>query len=212
MIETLSILGGIAIVHLLAISSPGPTFIVVTRYAAAGDRTSGLLVALGVCLATLTWASFAAAGLGALVAKYPTGYAVLQYAGAAYLIWLGAKLLWGFFKPGAAADSTGGGEPGRPAGGWNAVAAGFLTNISNPKVIAYYTSLFGVMAPANPSQGLFLAIVATVLLVSLLWWTGVALFFSIPAVHRAFLRVRRYLDAAMGGLLVAIGVRLVALR
>ena len=211
MIETLSVLAGIAVVHLLAISSPGPTFIVVTRYAAAGDRTAGLLVVLGVCLATLTWASFAAAGLGALVAKYPTGYAALQYAGAAYLIWLGAKLLWGFFNPGDGADGPRA-PSDRPAGGWTAVAAGFLTNISNPKVIAYYTSLFGVMAPANPSQGLFLAIVATVLLVSGLWWSGVALFFSIPAVHRGFLRIRRRLDALMGGLLVVIGLRLLALR
>lgn len=211
MIETLSILAGIALVHLLAISSPGPTFIVVTRYAAASDRRSGLLVAVGVCLATLTWATFAAGGLGALVAKYPAGYAALQYAGAAYLIWLGAKLLWGFFRSRKAAEAQAKPEE-KPAGGWTAVAAGFLTNISNPKVIAYYTSLFGVMTPANPTQGLFLAIVATVLLVSAFWWSGVAMFFSIPAVHRRFLRVRPYLDGLMGGLLVAFGVRLVALR
>ena len=79
-------------------------------------------------------------------------------------------------------------------------------------MIAYYTSLFGVMAPADASQAMFAAVVATVLLVSGLWWSSVALFFSIAAVHKVFLRIRRFLDAAMGGLLVAIGIRLVALR
>ncbi len=209
--DTVSILLGIALVHLLAISSPGPTFVVVMRYAAAGDRRSGLLVATGVCLATLTWASFAATGLGALVSRYPTAYAVLQYAGAAYLIYLGGKLILGFFRSGGTSAAETAAVPA-PPGGWRAVAAGFLTNISNPKVIAYYTSLFGVMIPAGTSGGVFLGVVLTVLAVSAAWWSAVAVLFSAGAIHRGFLKIRRYLDGVMGGLLVAIGLRLALSR
>jgi threonine efflux protein len=207
--DNIAVLVTIALVHLLAISSPGPTFVVVTRYAAAGDRRAGFLVALGVCLATLTWASFAATGLSAVITAYPTAYQALQYAGAAYLVWLGAKLIYGFFKEKAAGNGQ---IATAPAGGWRAVLAGYLTNISNPKVIAYYTSLFGVMVPAGTSPGMFVAVVLTVLGVSALWWIAVALFFSIERVRQGFLSIRRWLDLAMGGLLVAIGIRLALSR
>lgn len=209
--ENLPIFASIAMVHLLGISSPGPTFAVVMRYAAAGDRKSGLLVALGVCLATLTWASFAATGLNALIARFPTAFSAVQYAGAAYLIYLGIKLIRGFFLssgPGYTAAAA----LERPAGGVRAVIAGYLTNISNPKVIAYYTSLFGVMLPAEASTGVFIGVVLTVLAVSGVWWSAVAILFSSGAIHRSFLKVRRYLDALMGGLLVAIGFRLALSR
>lgn len=201
-----SILGSVALIHLLAISSPGPTFVVVTRYAAAGDRRAGLLVALGVCLATLTWASFAATGLSAFVIHFPRAYAAIQYAGAAYLAWMGLKLLHGFFRaePSGRADA----EPTAPATALQAVTAGYLTNISNPKVIAYYTSLFGVMVPANASWPVFGAIVMTVLAVSAFWWIIVALFFSLPVIRDGFLRIRRWLDALMGGILIALGAKL----
>lgn len=135
--ETATILLGIAIVHLLAIASPVPTLAVVTSYSVGGDRRSGFLVTLGVCLATLTWASLAAGRLGTVFARFPTAYRALQLAGAACLIYLGAKLLIAALRPGPAAAVSGVGAAA-PASGWHAVRAGFLTNITNPKVVATY--------------------------------------------------------------------------
>ncbi len=60
----------IAAVHLLAIASPDPTLVVVTSHAIAGRRRAGSLVTLGVLLATATWASLAATGLGTLIAQF----------------------------------------------------------------------------------------------------------------------------------------------
>jgi threonine/homoserine/homoserine lactone efflux protein len=62
--EFATVLVSIAAVHLLAIASPGPPLVVVTSHAIAGRRRAGFLVALGVLLATATWVSLAAAGLG----------------------------------------------------------------------------------------------------------------------------------------------------
>jgi threonine efflux protein len=87
----------------------------------------------------------------------------------------------------------------RPASGWRAVRAGFLTNISNPKIIAYYASLFGVMIPQNAPDWLFLAAAGTALLVWAIWWSFVKLFFAIPLIQRGYVRVRRQMDAVMGG-------------
>jgi threonine efflux protein len=206
--EVAAILVGIATVHLLAIASPGPTFVVVTSYAVAGDRRAGFLVTLGVLIATLTWASLAALGLGAVIAQFSWLYMALRLAGAAYLIYLGIKMLVGAARKTPVQMPQG----ARSASGWRAVRAGFLTNISNPKVIAYYSSLFGVMIPQDAPTWLFLAAAGTALVVSALWWSFVTLFFAIPLVRRGYARIRRRVDAVMGGILILLGGRLLISR
>jgi threonine efflux protein len=204
-----TILFGIALVQLLGAASPGPTFMVVTSHAIGGSRRSGLLVVCGVLLASLAWALLAALGLAAFIARFPTVYTVLQLAGAAYLIWLGARMLAGAVRRGA--------EPAGPVrtaavSGWRVVRAGFLTNMTNPKSAAYYTSIFVVMIPAEAPGWLFIAAVCVALLVSATWWVAVACLFSVPRAQRAYARARRAIDAVMGGVLIALGARLVLSR
>jgi threonine efflux protein len=180
---------------------------VVTSYAAGGDRRSGFLVALGVCLATICWASLAAAGLGIAFATFPTAYRALQLAGAVYLIWLGIRLLRSVLPAGAASVPSASRD--LPGAGWSALRVGFLTNITNPKVVAYYASLFGVLIPSDAALWLFWAAAATALVVSALWWSAVTLFFAIPAVAGGYRRIRRGADTAMAAILILLGLKLV---
>ncbi|WNJ89244.1 LysE family translocator [Bosea sp. 685] len=200
-----TILASIAAIHALAIASPGPTFAVVMSYAVKGDRRAGLLLTLGVVLATLTWALAAAAGLGTLLASFPLAYRGLQLVGAAYLIYLGAKLLIGMIRHKGPATPHAASEP---VSGLEAIRAGFITNITNPKVVAYYASLFGVMIPAGAPGWLFWSAVAVVVVVSAVWWIAVTLFFTVPAVSRAYVRAKPVLDVIMGVVLIALGLRL----
>lgn len=202
--DAAAILLAIAAVHLLAIASPGPTFVVVTAYAVAGDRRAGFLVTLGVVLATLTWASLAAAGLGTVIARFPWLYLALRIAGAVYLIYLGVKMIIAVIRKMPIELKQG----RREGAGWRAVRAGFLTNTSNPKVMAHYASLFGVMIPADASRWLFVAAALTAMLVSALWWGFVTVFFAIPAIQRGYLGIRRQMDGFMGVLLILLGGRL----
>lgn len=199
------ILASIAAIHVLAIASPGPTFAVVMSYAVRGDRRAGLLLTVGVVLATLTWAFAAAAGIGTLLASFPVAYRGLQLAGAAYLVYLGAKLLVSTFRNKQAAAAH---PVSEPVSGAEAVRAGFITNITNPKVVAYYASLFGVMIPAGAPAWLFWAAVAVVVAVSAAWWIAVTLFFTVPAVSRAYLRAKSGLDVVMAVVLIGLGLRL----
>jgi threonine efflux protein len=203
--DSLSILLGIAAVQLLAAASPGPTFVIVSRYSIGEPRRRGLVVVGGVLLADLTWAVLAACGLGVLVLRYPAIYTVLQIAGAVYLVWLGAKMLVSARRK-HDAQRIDAGAPSTSAG--QAARAGFLTNMTNPKSIAYYTSLFVVMIPPDPAIWLLAAAVGTALLVSAAWWIAVALFCAVPPVRRAYERARRGVEAIMGGVLVCLGVRL----
>jgi threonine efflux protein len=203
-----ALVASVALVHLLAISSPGPTFIVVSRYAAAGDHRAGQWVALGVVLATLTWSAFAATGLGAIATHHPAVYRGVQLAGALYLGYLGAKLVIGFFRRSGRDGAEPTASDGPRESVRRAVLSGYLTTLANPKVIAYYTSLFGVMLPSEPSRWQFLAVVATVVCVSALWWSGIAWLFSLSAVRTRFLRARRGVDLVMGLLLLGFALRL----
>lgn len=202
--ETAAVLAGIAGVHVLAVASPGPTFAVMMRYAAARDRRAGLVLTLGVVAASLAWACAIAVGLGGAMAQVPVVYRMLRVAGAIYLIYLGIRSLVAFRQGKLDAAEY------RPvqAEGRQALAAGFITNITNPKVMAYYTSLFGAFIPASSPHWLFWAAVFIVVMVSALWWTSVTLFFSIPGVHARFIRMRHRLDLVMGLLLVALGLML----
>lgn len=204
-----NILLSIAAVQLLAAASPGPTFVIVSRYSIGEPRARTFLVVGGVLLADLGWAVLAACGLGTLILRYPSTYAVLQIAGAAYLIWLGGKMLL-VVAPNRPTVLINGGS--RPIFAGGAIRAGFLANMINPKSIAYYTSLFVVMIPAQPPIWLFAAVIGTALLVSTAWWIAVALFFAMPPVRAVYERARRSIEAIMGGVLVCLGVRLALSR
>ena len=204
--DHLTILLSIAIVHLLVLASPGPTMAVIVTYATQGHRRAGFLVTLGVLLATLAWASCAALGLGTIFTRFPAAYRALQLAGAAYLIYLGVKMLVGWWraKPGAAAPR----QADQRISDAAAIRAGFITNITNPKVVAYYASLFGVMIPSDAPRWLFAAAAGTALAISALWWSSVTLFCAAPPVARAYERMKTSMDGVMGAVLIVLGLRM----
>ncbi len=150
-----------------------------------------------------------ASGLSVVILRYPAAYTVLQFAGAAYLIWLGSRILLSLMRKQAGRHAEGGGSAASAA---HAVRDGFLANMINPKSMAYYTSLFVVMIPQDPPAWLFAAVVATALLVSAAWWIAVALFFAVPPVRRLYERARRSIEAVMGGLLICLGLRMALSR
>ncbi|MBS1164530.1 MAG: hypothetical protein H6R00_555 [Proteobacteria bacterium] len=206
--STLALFATIAVIHLLAVASPGPTLMVVMSQSVAGSRRSGFLVVAGVVMATLTWSSVTAAGLGGVIARFGWLYFGLKLVGAAYLSWLAWGLLKGVFQGKAVGFDT-----SRPVlSGGRALRAGFLTTISNPKVAAYYASLFGVVIPASAPTAVFAGAIATAVLVSVAWWSAVVLLFALPAVQRGYARARRWMDAVMGALLLALAGRLLFSR
>jgi threonine efflux protein len=204
----LSIFASIAVIHFLAVASPGPTLMVVISQAVAGSRRSGFLVVFGVVLATLIWSSVTAAGLGGVVAQFGWLYLTLKIVGATYLTWIGIGLLRStLWRHPVELDTD------RPIlSGRRAIRAGFLTTISNPKVAAYYASLFGVAIPADAPTPVFAGAVFTAALVSAAWWSAVTLLFGLPATRRAYTRLRRGMDAVMGVLLLALAGRLLVSR
>ncbi len=83
----------IAAIYLATKASPGPIFFVLSRYAMAGSKRIAILIALGITVGSMAWATMSLLGLAALLAQIGWLYAGLRLAGATYLIYLGIVLL-----------------------------------------------------------------------------------------------------------------------
>jgi threonine/homoserine/homoserine lactone efflux protein len=125
---------------------PGPAVVYVVARSVSGGRLTGLVSVLGIELGTLTHVAFAAAGLSAIVASSVVAFSVVKWLGAAYLVYLGLKQIFG----------SGGGEEEAPSpGGEESRVRVFyqsvLVQILNPKVALFFLAFLPQFV--DPSRG-----------------------------------------------------------
>jgi threonine/homoserine/homoserine lactone efflux protein len=84
---------------------------------------------------------------------------------------------------------------------------GVVTNIGNPKSMAFFAAVFSSAAPANVSNGTFGSMLAVVGLVAFTWYGIVAIALSQPKVASSYRRAKKVIDRLCGGLIVGLGVR-----
>jgi threonine efflux protein len=199
----LTLLLSLAAVDLLAILSPGPNILLVTQTAVEQDRRRALIVGCGLAAASAVWAGIALTGLAVVFELVPSLETAIRIAGAGYLIYLGTRL-WrapaGTSEVDARACAV---SPIR------AFLRGFAIGSVNPKVLAYFGSIFVLFIPADASLPLCLAVLAVVVADGLLVYGAVALLLSRPAVRKTYLALRRPIDRACGALLMLFGLRLI---
>ena len=130
---------GVAIV---VIVTPGQDTALTIRNTLAGGARSGVYTALGVATGQAVWTLCTSLGLAALLLASEPAFVALKLAGAAYLVWLGIHSLVDAVR-GAGAVRVQAGAP-RPA---TAYRRGFLSNLGNPKVALFFTSLLPQFAP-----------------------------------------------------------------
>ncbi len=116
--------------------SPGPDVMFVLASGMQHKTRGALASAMGICTGSLIHALAAAVGISALIASSPTAFAVLQYAGAAYLAWLAVKAFRSFLNP---SDQVGQDQPQTPTA--HVFRQALTTNLLNPKVIIFYLAL-----------------------------------------------------------------------
>lgn len=195
----------VALIHLLAVASPGPDFAVVVRESVAHGRRAGMFTAFGVGSAIFVHVGYSLLGIGIIVSQSIVLFNALKWLAAAYLLYIGIKALRA--KPAApAALSTRLQVAERTARG--AFSAGFVTNGLNPKATLFFLSLFTVVInPHTPlfvqaGYGVYLAVATG------LWFCMVAMLFSHQRVRTGFARMGHWFDRTMGAVLVALGVKL----
>ncbi|MDP2330829.1 MAG: LysE family transporter [Reyranella sp.] len=194
---------GLAVVHLLAVASPGPSTVLVIQTAAVSGRRAGLLAAFAMMLGALAWAAAALYGLQILFARFEWLYLVFRIVGAIYLLYLACMLLR---HAGAALPEP---DPSVVrAGAWQGFLRALLLQLSNPKVMVFMGSIFVSLLPAQPPAWMDATVLAIVAFNEFTWFALLALLFSGDAVRAFYRRTKRWLDRIMGGVLGLLGARL----
>jgi RhtB (resistance to homoserine/threonine) family protein len=194
----------------IVIVIPGPDTAVVTKNVLIHGRRAGLGTSLGVSAGLAIWTVAAAVGVASLVRASEVAFTVLKLVGAAYLVWLGVQALR------AAGRAGGQEEAARPAGGPPmTVRGGFrqgcLSDLANPKIGIFFTSLLPQFVSAgHPVLVPFLILGAIFVAMTLLWLTLYTLVAARAAETLKRPRVRVALDRVTGVVLIAIGLRLAA--
>jgi threonine/homoserine/homoserine lactone efflux protein len=189
-------------VYLAGVIIPGPNFVAVVHKAVAARRSEALALVAGILTVNLLWSGCAITGLGLMFAAFPWAALIVKILGAAYLMWFGVRLIVNAGKhPASQADEE-------PVGSVRkAFLQGVVTNIGNPKSMAFYAAVFSAAAPAHVSVSTFASMLAVVVVVSLTWYGLVALALSQARIASAYQQARKVIDRLCGGLILGLGVR-----
>ena len=190
-----------AILVFLALPGPG-TFALLTSTGKGGFR-AGAAATLGIIVGDQLLLWLAVAGVAALLAAHPGVFRLVQYAGAAYLVWIGLKLI--FAKAGSAGPIRI--EPHHFA------RQAFLITLLNPKAIVFYMAFFPLFIdPANHRGAItFGAMALTIATITALYGLLLCAFAqSIGAQVRAHQALARGFERLAGLFLIGFGLRLAA--
>ena len=204
----LTTLATIGAVYWLAVASPGPNFFLATQLALSGRRALGIRAGLGIACGAAIWSTLAMVGVSAILAHAHWLQAAVRLFACLYLAWFGVKLTRSAFTTGASGVTIAN-LPSTPA---QAFRAGMLTNMTNPKAAAFWTSIFGAMFPADAPLWMYPATTAVVVTICGGWYCLVAILLSTARVQRGYDRVRKPVDGVLGAVLIGLSVHLATSR
>ncbi|SEF36601.1 Threonine/homoserine/homoserine lactone efflux protein [Amycolatopsis pretoriensis] len=174
---------------------PGPATVMLIKQASRGSKRNAFATIGGIEAGVAFWGLAAVFGLTALLAASQTAYDVLRFAGALFLIYLGAKAL--FFRNSADEREV------RAGAGFR---AGLITNVSNPKAGVFALSFLPQFVPAHAGAGALLVCVAAWIAVDVVWYSALALLVTRLGRWLRRENVKRWLERTSGGLLIGFGV------
>lgn len=202
--QTVAALVAVAVPLCLGAASPGPSFLMVARTAAARGRAHALRAAMGMGVGGLVFALAALIGLNAVFKAVPTLYLASKALGGAYLCYLGLRLWRSASRPLGWGPADMLSERSR-----SAFLLGFATQISNPKTAVVYASVFAAFMPAAPTLLFDMALVTMVFFIETGWYALVATTLAAQAPRTVYLRLKTWIDRCAGGILCALGLGLV---
>lgn len=190
--------------------TPGPDMAYIMGRSAQLGARAGAVAALGISSGCFVHIAAAALGLSAILATSAEAFFILKLVGAAYLVWVGISLLR---HAGESAARAVNGKAAISLGG--IFLQGFLTNALNPKVALFFLAFLPQFISAGaPSKalafivlGLIFVTTGTVVCLLIAWFTARA-----SAALGAGSAVRLWLERALGGLFVLLGIRLAFLQ
>jgi len=210
----LTSLASLALLYLAALIIPGPNLLLLTHTAASASRRAALGVAFGIATGTLLWVAIAVFGVQKIFDAAPMLQTSLRVAGGVYLLYLASGLLRSLWTDRKGAAKVMIDVPGETAsseadsGQSNYYRRGLLTNLTNPKSFAFWTSVAVVSLNPNALLSTRLLAVVMVAMMAVVWHIALAFVFSTPPAQRAYLRAKPVLSLLTGDVMGAFGMRL----
>ena len=194
----------IAIIHLLALMSPGPDFAIMVKQSLSQPRRIVLWTAAGVALGILVHVAYSLLGLGLIISQSIVLFSIIKLLGAAYLIFIGWKSLT---AKAPAHEATHASRMEQLMSPFQALRVGFLCNALNPKVTLFFLALFTqVIDPRTPLvveilYGLFMS------LQTLVWFSLVGSVLTLHPIRSSIDAIHLWAERVMGAVLIALGIK-----
>jgi threonine efflux protein len=197
----------VAIVHIGALASPGPDFFFVSQTAVSRSRRDAIIGVAGITLGVVVWAMVALMGLHLLLQKMAWLQQAISLCGGIYLCWMGWRLLSSALKKRNAEQDVAV-LSSNPHTFWR----GLLTNLSNPKAVIYFGSIFSLVVGDGVSATARSGLLVMITLETFVWFSLVALVFALPRVRQGYQRMVKTIDGITGALFAGIGIHFILSR
>ena len=199
----------VALVHIIALMSPGPDFFFVSQTAVSRSRKEAMMGVLGITGGVMVWAGVALLGLHLIIEKMAWLHTLIMVGGGLYLCWMGYQMLRGALKKNDIVTAEPQVELARSG---RSFLKGLLTNLANPKAIIYFGSVFSLFVGDNIGAGARWGIFLLIVLETLAWFTIVAILFALPKMPRGYQRMAKWIDGIAGTLFAGFGIHLIISR
>lgn len=212
--ETFLPLISVAGISFLAVLSPGPNFVVITKNALIYSRQAGLYTALGVVVGNAIYITASALGFTGLVAQSEQLLTIVRLIGAGYLAYLGSTLFLSTRKPTNVATRLYKGiDPKYNSARIqkrSAFRSGLITMLMNPTAPIFYLAIFTAILP--PETTLIVKVLAAIiiLLIALVWHPVLAWFFSNQLFQMFYAKSDKWINVTFSLLLVGLAIHMAA--
>jgi threonine efflux protein len=200
----------VAVLHIVALVTPGPDFFFVSQTAVSRSRKEAMMGVLGITGGVMVWSGVALLGLNLILEKMAWLHSIIMVGGGLYLCWMGYQMLRSALKK----------ETVKPteevsvelARSGRSFLKGLLTNLSNPKAIIYFGSVFSLFVSNDVGSAERWGLFVMIALETLVWFTVVASLFALPQMRRGYQRLAKWIDGVAGALFTGFGIHLIISR
>ena len=188
------------------VCTPGPDILFVSSQGLAGRRKGALLATIGICAGYLVHAAFATAGLAAVIVTSPILFGIVKYAGAAYLLCLGLKLLMSAL--------SGTEQRVEPNAALSVFRQGMLTSVMNPKGLLFFLALLPQFVDPASGYAALQTLILALVFVSTCSIVYLAIGLTVASARERFSgnNAVRAANGVAGTILIALGLRLSLIR
>lgn len=188
----------------MGLLSPGPDFFYVSRAAAIHSRRTAIYGVIGITIGVSIWATAAVLGLAIVFKTMPALQGIVMALGGSYLFYLGVKMAR--VTTNAVFVET---NSRQNTESKNEIIKGLLVNLSNAKVVIYFSSVMSFVLVNITETRQMLTALLLITIETFVYFYVISLLFSRPFAKRFYSRYSRYIDNASGVIFILFGAYLI---